>query len=731
MRGRGVAAGVAFMLLGAALAARAGQEAAQAEAKTGLLKLLGIEPSAESVDYVRTKAQFQLHTLLTEQRHPKTWPLGERVREDTLAGLKMLSSVDDDIRTKMDELAAAPEALEQAARAAEEAIRTGRKIYVYGCGATGRLAKQMESTFWRPFWGKVKADRRIWKKLRGRIPEAIEENLIGEMTGADRALISSLEGFEDLQLIGRLQLEDRGVERGDVVICVTEGGETSSVIGTVLAALAQWREGPGYDPAASRRHLYFVYNNPDDRLMPFDRSRRVITEPGITKINLATGPQAITGSTRMQATTIETYVVAAIVETAVGRALGTALGRRDMVRLGFADAAGAGERPRAGVAAKLREFGGVLDGARAALPALAELTDIEAAAYAAGRFSTYYAEKGLITVFIDSTERSPTFRLYPLDTVKEPRRKCWIQVWTRARAAGEAWQAFLGRPFRGLAAERYRGPFEAEVDDPYLRRAALESLKRADDDQADLYDFSLSKANREGRGPKRGDVCVLVAMTPEEGEFDRPGSSFGEVLRLAARGGADAAVLMITDRPVKDFPRLEERVRRHFSGTDGRLVFVPVHVRTAGDPFGIRRQMAAKMLLNAHSTAVMAKLGKVVGNTMTNVSPSNLKLIGRATYLIQSHVNDVLGRAEWVLANGAREPISYGEANAVLYDSIAFIRGRPDMAGQTAEVALSIIRILESLEAYPVLPVTEAVFWSALAIRKRYQISYWDGAIIA
>ena len=67
---------------------------APADAKTGLLKLLGIEPSAESVDYVRTKTQFQLHTLLTEQRHPKTWPLGERVREDTLAGLKMLSSVD-------------------------------------------------------------------------------------------------------------------------------------------------------------------------------------------------------------------------------------------------------------------------------------------------------------------------------------------------------------------------------------------------------------------------------------------------------------------------------------------------------------------------------------------------------------------------------------------------------------------------------------------------------------
>ncbi len=665
------------------------------DAKGNLLKMLGIEPSAESIDYVRTKTQFQLHTLLTEQRHPKTWLLGERIQKDTLAGLKMLSSVDDDIRAKLDELAAAPMVLEQAARAVEEAILSGRKIYVYGCGATGRLAKQMESTFWRPFWRRVKADRKIAAKLAGLIPAGIEEALVGEMTGADRALISSLEGFEDLLLIGRLQLHDRDIHKGDVVICVTEGGETSSVIGTVLAALDEWRGEPGYSPEESRMRLYFVYNNPDDRLLPFDRSRSVLTEPGITKINLTTGPQAITGSTRMQATTIETFVVTAVVETAVGRALARVLGKGELARLGFEDSGSPGG---AGVAARLREFGGVLDGARAALPALAALTDIETEAYAGGRFSIYYAEKGLITVFIDSTERSPTFRLFPLDTVGEPQRKCWIQVWTAAKTAGDAWRAFLGRPFRGLASGKYKQPFETGIDDPYLRRAALESLKKAGDDQAELYDFSLSASNMERRGPKKGDLCVLVSLTPEEAEFARAGSSFGNVLRYAGESGADAAVVLVTQSPQKEFSRIEAGIRRLFEGRSGRLIVVPVQVRAGGDPFGLRQQIAAKMLLNAHSTAVMAKLGKVVGNTMTNVSPSNLKLVGRATYLIQSHVNDVLGLADWVKANGGREPISYGEANAVLFDSIAYLKDRQAEAGQTAEVAFSIIRILESLK---------------------------------
>ena len=300
-----------------------------------LLKLLEITPSEESIDYVQNKTQFQLHTLLTEQRHSKTWNLSERIQKDYEAGLSMLFSVDEDIVEKLEALAKNTEALDQAVQAIEDALLSGNKIYVYGCGATGRLAKQMESTFWRPFWKKIKESDRIWNKIRKNIREPIENQLIGEMTGADRALISSLEGFEDLQLIGRLQLEDRKVKRGDVVICVTEGGETSSVIGTILAALDQWKQDQNYDPENTRKKLYFVYNNPDEKLRPFHRSRKVLDEPGITKINLTTGPQSITGSTRMQATTIETFVIANILQTALDNTLRRFLSNKDMSRIGF------------------------------------------------------------------------------------------------------------------------------------------------------------------------------------------------------------------------------------------------------------------------------------------------------------------------------------------------------------------------------------------------------------
>ncbi len=677
-----------------------GQETSSA-AKTdvSLLQLLEITPSSESIDYIQNKTQFQLHTLLTEQRHLKTWDLSERIQRDSKSGLQMLFSVDEDIVQKLESLSRERGELEQAAKAIEEALLADHKVYIYGCGATGRLAKQMESSFWRPFWKKVKSIKKIWEKIQPHLGEAIESRLIGEMTGGDRALISSLEGFEDLQLIGHLQLEDRKVKRGDVVICVTEGGETSSVIGTIRSALDQWKKANISDPAQTRKKLYFIYNNPDERLLPFDRSRIVLEEPGITKINLTTGPQAITGSTRMQATTIETLVVGNILQVALDRSLRKYLSAKEMEKLGFIT--------EQSLEKNLGDFSQILKQVQANRDAVAKFTLLEAQTYKTGHYSTYFAQEGLITVFIDSTERSPTFRLFPLDTVNEDKRKCWIQVWTPSSNLQEAWTVFLGRPFRGLASSFYRVPFEEQIEDAYLRRAALESLKNAGDDQQHLYDFSLSDFNLNKRGPKKEDLGVVVCVQSELDELKKKNSEFRKFINLFSRKGASVGLVLITDRFPEDVAKLIKKI----PGIDiqGKDSLVAVHIKRRNDPLGINQQIALKILLNAHSTAVMARLGKVIGNTMTNVSPSNLKLIGRATYLIQSHVNDTLSRPQWVKLNGIQKPISYGEANAVLFDTISFLKGKKEEAGQTAEVALSIIRILESFRLRKNFPDTEAL----------------------
>lgn len=675
---------LARVIIAPAAAGASPLEQSALQTEPNLLRLLGITALPESIDFVLNKSQFQLHTLLTEQRHQKTWNLSEKIRTDTEAGLRMLFSVDEDISARLETLAAEKPLLDQLVTELESAIIGKKKIYVYGCGATGRLAKQMESSFWRPLWKKIRAEADLWSKCGRSLDPAVEDELIGEMTGADRALISSLEGFEDLQLIGRLQLKDRDIKKGDLVICVTEGGETSSVIGTILAAHDQWKAEAGYAPDESRKKLYFVYNNPDDRLMPFERSRKVIQEAGITKINLATGPQAITGSTRMQATTIETFVIGSAIETAVERVLRRVLSKKDMALVGFKEETTLEER--------LRKFPLILQEIRKHITDIARLTDLEYKTYAGDHFSTYFAKSGLITVFIDSTERSPTFRLYPLDTVSEQERRCWIQVWTDAPDRQSAWQAFLGRPFRGLSPALYQKPFEEEIDDPYLREKALMSLTKAGDDEQNAYDFSFSDLNVKKRGPKSGDLAVSVLVGPEVDELSDSYASFKRFDRLFSAGGAGLGLILVTNRPVSMLP---------FSQAQGKtktpLARAVLEIASDNDPFLLQQHIALKMLLNAHSTAVMVKLGRVVGNTMTNVSPSNLKLIGRATHIIQLHVNDILGNPAWVLQYGTRRPVSYGEANAVLFDSMAFIKDRTQDSGQAAEVPLSIIRILESI----------------------------------
>jgi N-acetylmuramic acid 6-phosphate (MurNAc-6-P) etherase len=660
-----------------------------------LLEFLKITPSAESVDYVKEKTQFQLHTLTTEQRHPRTWTLSDKVVGTELpAGLDMLFSVDEDVATRLAALSQDPGPVRTLSEAIEKALLNGHKIYFYGTGATGRLAKQMESAFWRPYWRDV--DPAIKSKLEEKLGAGLQERLIGEMTGADRALISSLEGFEDLQLIGRLQLKERGIVKGDVVIEVTEGGETSAGIGTILGAHDQWKEAAGYDVAEARKHLFFVYNNPDDVLRPFERSRSVIDEAGITKINLTTGPQAITGSTRMQATTSETFVLAHAVEDALGRifkrfvAQGV-LTTDELARLGFAQDVTLEQR--------LSRFATVLTEVKKAVPEIARLTQLEADTYMAGHFSTYFANIGLITTFTDGTERSPTFRLFPLDTVKEPTRKALFQVWTSAPDRQTAWQTFLGRPFRGLQADIYREPFSTQIQDEYLRRAALTSLDRAGNEQQELYDFSFSEANIQRVGPKAGDLGVMIALDTEAALLNNPASDYDRFAALFLDRGAKLGLVLVGTESTPTW-----------RGAASGAPFIHLQIGKTADPFRVDQQIALKILLNAHSTAIMGRMGKIVGNTMTNVSPTNLKLIGRATYLTLLHVNDVLAGAGWKKAHGERAPITYAEANAVLFDVMPFVAEKKAQGDEAAaEVAVSIVRILESLKQKRSVSLDEAL----------------------
>src|SRR5262249_51021310 len=158
----------------------------------------------------------------------------------------------------------------------------------------------------------------------------------------------------------------------DVVFAITEGGETSFVIGTA------WK---GLEAGAK---VYFVYNNPDEILCQhIERSRQVIEDPRIEKINLTTGPMAISGSTRMQATTIQLCVLLTVLE---------------MVAWELAnEGAGARQNPNDTCATLPRAFASGLKRVLTALrkpgfrESLAALVALEEKVYRAGRRNNYYA----------------------------------------------------------------------------------------------------------------------------------------------------------------------------------------------------------------------------------------------------------------------------------------------------------------------------------------------------
>ena len=618
-----------------------------------------MDAQQQAADFLEHRQEFQLHALLTEQRHPCTWQLSRRVQADVAAGLRDLWQVDADIAALLARLDTVHGPLPQARDAILRAWRGGHRLFIYGCGSTGRLAKTLEAGMWRRLWRRLDA-LGLASRVEAALPR-LRHALVGEITGGDRAIISSLEGFEDLPQMGALQLQEHAIGAADVVMAVSEGGETSSVIGALRAARALQ---PAAAPAASDQqpsNLYFVYNNPEAQLQRLGRSRAILEDAHIGRLMLATGPQALAGSTRMQATTTSLFVLGCLLEDALEALLPACLSAAELRALGLMQV------PT--LAAKLQGFAPLLAAVTAEGEAVAALTRAEAATYAQGGRVLYLAQDALMTVFTDATERAPTFRLAPLDPVDaaaEQGRRSWLHVLSAAPTPAAAWECLLGRPFAGLDGVHYAAALRADVDDAGLLRVALHSLERAGCAEGARYDLSQGVLARPGWALRPIDLTVEVRLGEEDA------SAFAEL----PRGHAPRALVQVCAGPAPGVTS-ESVAAAAAVGVRVPAPALEIHLNVADDPLGLRQQVALKLLLNAHSTAVMALRGRLMGNTMVFVQPSNLKLIGRATFLVQSHVNDLTGPPQ--------APLSYAAANLLIFEALAFRRS----LGQAADDAPS------------------------------------------
>jgi len=574
-------------------------------------------PLERAEAFLRDAGQFRLGALVTEASHPRSQDLSHVARRDAAEGLAMLFDVDRDVVETYERWSRSgqPEALRDDLLAVLEG---GGRVFFTGCGATGRLSIQLNS-IWRGFW----QDRRA-RELESPSPDAWERRAESVMAGGDYALIKSVEGFEDLAPFGRRQIADLGVSRGDMVFAITEGGETSFVIGTAWQGLE----------AGAR--VAFVYNNPDDVLRAHvERSRRVIDEPRIRRVNLTTGPMAITGSTRMQATSIQLLALLTVLEMTL----------RDVLVRAGADGPGSSAGVPAAVREGLRAVHAELTSDRLR-PDLARLVVAEEEVYRRGARTSYFADALAVDVLTDTTERSPTFctpsfRKWDDEEASES----WAFLFTPAPSSEAAWTRLLRREPQTI--EWTEADLRGLLDEEAAERqgAILREIGRSE-----LMRFRIGLDGWPDRPPRAGDGATAVVT-----ESDRPlledGGAFSVALGRAQEAGAYGAVIAVGRRA--GLARLTATAAGR--GDDDLAVGVPV----PETPFLLDHltRVGVKMLLNALSTCTMVRLGRVLGNRMIWVVPSNLKLVDRST----RYIRDLAGVSYEVACRALFEVIEYVE----------------------------------------------------------------------
>jgi N-acetylmuramic acid 6-phosphate etherase len=576
-----------------------------------------------SEEFLRISGQFQLGVLTTEWSHPATANLSETARRDAGAGLGLLFEADGDVVQRYGEFARSGQAPEMAG-AVLGALRKGGRVFFTGCGSTGRLSIQLVS-IWRDFWQRQRARGLVCSPSA----EELEDRAQSVMAGGDFALIKSVEGFEDYSVFGRKQIGDLGVGSKDVVFAITEGGETSFVIGTA------WK---GLEVGA---RVYFVYNNPDELLRRHvQRSREVLEEPRITKVNLTTGPMSITGSTRMQATTIQLCVLVTVLEMVVRRLL------REVEP----------EGPRALDAEavpgefleKLAEMRRTLQSG-AVLSQVAGAVLLEESVYRSGHKNNYFADRFAIDVLTDTTERSPTYCTPPFRKYDDTAAaESWSFLFLPYGDTARAWERILKRQPRCVEWS------QAEVRDlvgEEKARQTYEVVRKIGPGELMRFRVGLDGLPYRPLGP--GDSAVAIVAQEERDLLLSPNGFYRAQLEAAHQAGAGIGLVYFGEaESVEALGRFGAR-----GDPDCRAVLVPVP-KTQFLLDGVTRA-GLKMLLNALSTCTMARLGRVMGNCMIWVAPSNLKLIDRATRYIQKLTG-----------------MGYAEANRLLFEVVEYVEPR-------------------------------------------------------
>ncbi len=527
--------------------------------------------------FLNNEKQFHLGVLPTEQSNPKTRNLDAIFKSSPMEGVKTLLSVDRDITPVAEKIFQGKEFLDMV-EAGVEAVSSGRKIVFSGCGSTGRLSILLEG-MWRHFFRDVQQSHpEIYDKIKD-----YENSVFSIMTGGDYALIRAVESFEDYMVFGQQQAREMEMNEGDVMVAITEGGETSSVLGTL-------------EEAADRdANAFLIFNNPTDVLRKhIERSRKAIDDPRVTVLDLYCGPMAIAGSTRMQATTSELLVAGSALEMILKRILQPLLSEEEMESLNFHEINYSGS---------YEEMLNSLTNNQNT-KTLAEYIKLERDIYQENGLVTYFADALLMDILTDTTERSPTFMLSPYkqydDNVSPP---SWSFVKHPLRSTPDTWEYMLGRPPRCL-----------NWDTNLFKKLGTEAVASAPPriNKQELLKFLIGNEEDHSRTSRKPNVAVAINSGREtrKKDFD----TFMETFRQSAE--------------------VYDQQRTFVIGNTSESADYLVEDDIPASPLHLMERLIVKLTLNTISTGTMVMMGRVTSNWMSWVNISNKKLRDRGIRLI-------------------------------------------------------------------------------------------------
>jgi N-acetylmuramic acid 6-phosphate etherase len=348
---------------------------------------------------------------------------------------------------------------------------------------------------------------------------------------------------------------------------------------------------------------------------------------------------AITGSTRMQATSMQLLALVTVLEMT----LRELLARAGTAEPGLDSSSSVPQAVREGLRALQTEIT-----SERLRRDLARLVTAEEQVYRRGARTSYFADSLAVDVLTDTTERSPTFCTPSFRKWDDgDAAESWAFLFTPAPSTEKAWTRLLRRAPQTI--EWTEEDLRALLDEGAAERqgTVLREIGRGE-----LMRFRIGLDGRADRPARAGDGVTAVVAEPDLPLLGE-GNPFARTLERAREVGAVTAVIGVGR------PAALARLTGTAVAANGDTLAVSLEIPSTPFLLDPLTRVGVKMLLNALSTCTMVRLGRVLGNRMIWVVPSNLKLIDRSIRYIQ----DLAGA-------------SYEDACRALFEVIEYVEPR-------------------------------------------------------